>query len=146
LIILIAGEIEIGKTTVCQNLIQFIEKSPFSCSGVLTLKKSNDLFVQDIHSDGAVLFAEKIRDTFDENTSRYEIQKEGITFRDQVVEQNQDSDILLIDEIGPRELNNPKNSILQRITERKDKLSILVVRKKYLERIQKRLKKKQSLE
>ena len=137
--IIITGDIEIGKTTVCQSVVELIKQSNLTSSGVLTVKREKDLFMQDIESQKEILFARRVRTTADVNSSRYQILKNGIDFRNCVIGKSKKSDVLIIDEIGPYELKNQEDQIFEWLSNKNNKIMLLVVRKKYLERIKRKL-------
>lgn len=138
--IIISGEIEAGKSTVCLKLVRALQKCGYSCGGVLTRKEENRLFVKNIQTGRKKLFALKVRKNRGEDFSRFDYIPEGAEFGQRAVQEGAAADVLIVDEAGSLELEGKGFSNLFKVIEqRRAGLVVLVIRKKVLQKYKERL-------
>jgi len=144
--ILLTGKIGIGKTYMCEKIVERAKKKGFTCCGTLTRKleegeKNTGLVVEDISTGKKKVLAHRINDgkirkgipfcnfIFDENA--IEFAKKALSKR---------GDLLIIDEFGYLELEGKGfNNALLAFKSRRNKNSILVVRNELKEDVSKLL-------
>lgn len=137
--IVIFGDIGVGKTTLCRHLSLSL-KEKWTCGGILTWKKNDDLFVENIQTGQSIPLAACVRDNTGFSVSRYSFFMSGVDFGKASIRQGSQTDILFIDEIGTMELEeNGFNNVLPILKQREEKINILVIRKNILHKYLKRL-------
>jgi nucleoside-triphosphatase THEP1 len=134
MVIIITGDIGIGKTTVCENAIDILLKSGYSCAGILTHKtKDGNLSVTDIQTGEKKTLASTEKIFNGPRTPKYSFSNEGIDFGIRAINTGVTSDVLIVDEVGYLELNG-RGFIngFELVREGKVKNAILVIRKELL--------------
>ena len=138
---ILTGDVEVGKTTVCQEIITLARESQWRCGGIITLLKSDrGKRIEDIETLAQVDFAHRRSIPFGLPISRYRIRPDGIDFANQVVRRSGDADLLVVDELGRLELKGKGlGKSLDILDRRRHKCNLLVIRKKLLQFYQNRL-------
>lgn len=105
MVIIITGDIGIGKTTVCRKLIKIIRNQEYICGGILTYKAADKgIIIEDIQSGRKETLA-SINNVYDgPRTIKYSFNPESIDFGIRAIDRGTASDILVVDEIGHLEL------------------------------------------
>ena len=135
MVIIVTGEIGIGKTTVCDKALKMLQSAGYICGGILTYKAiDGSLTVLDIQTRERRTLASTHDDTYHgPHTGKYFFSVKGIEFGLRAIERGIASDILFVDEIGYLELSGDGFArSLELIKAQKAKNSILVIRKKLL--------------
>jgi len=133
--IIVTGVIGVGKSTVCQKLIQIIRNNGLVCGGILTFKSAEgSIIIEDIQSGKKASLAEINDGAFDgPRTARYFFNHNGIDFGIQALYKAVSADVLVIDEIGQLELRDEGLvAALDIIESGRFKSCVLVIRKALL--------------
>lgn len=133
MLIFLTGDIGVGKSTVCQKIVRLIKSHGIICSGIISYKVDDEILVEDV-SSGAKKILASTRIMFNgPHTLKYSFNQEGILFAIKAIEDNTNSDCLIIDEIGPLELRGegfaPSLKIVQNLG---TKNCLIVVRRALL--------------
>ena len=133
MVIIVTGNIGIGKTTVCQKLIEIVRNQGYTCGGILTSKADKGIIIEDIQSGQKETLA-SINDVYHgPHTTKYSFNPDGIDFGIQVIDKGTSAAILVVDEIGHLELRGEGFAkILELIKAGKVKDCILVIRRELL--------------
>ena len=103
--IIVTGDIGVGKTTVCRKLIDIIRNRGYTCGGILTYKAADeDIIIEDIQSGNREILASTDNVYQGPRTARYFFNPRGIDFGIQSIYGGASTAVLIIDEIGPLEL------------------------------------------
>ncbi|MFC1932858.1 nucleoside-triphosphatase [Chloroflexota bacterium] len=134
MVIIVTGAIGIGKTTVCQKLIETVRNQGHICGGVLTHKAPDrSLTILDIQTGKTQTLASIDNIYNGPRTAKYSFNPEGIDFGTRAIEGGITSDILFVDELGHLELGGEGFvKSLELIKEDKVKNAVLVIRKQLL--------------
>jgi len=134
MVIVITGAVGIGKTTVCEQVIETVRKSGHSCGGILTLKTAEkSLTVLDIQTGEKAVLASNDNSFHGPRTPRYSFNSEAIEFGIKATSKAIHSDVLIIDELGHLELAGQGFAeSLELVKTGRVKNSILVIRKDLL--------------
>ena len=139
--IIVTGTVGVGKTTVCEKVIQTAKSLGYSCGGILTPKAPDKgIIIVDIKTgEGKVLAS--INSVYQgPHIGKYFFNPDAIDFGIRAIERGTSTDILFVDEIGYLELQgNGFVKILELIGTEKVKNSILVIRKELLPAFSSRL-------
>jgi len=132
--VIITGEVGIGKTAVCIKLVDQCRIDGIPISGILTIKTDrNHRITEDIQTGDRKVLA--VLDVKSEriSESRYTFLEEGIRFANSVIRKSGEGSIVLIDEIGPLELNGKGFTASDELLDSKSSVQcILVIRKSIL--------------
>jgi len=105
MIIVITGDIGIGKTTVCGKVISKLKSNRFLYGGVLSIKDSGgDIKVLNLKNNKEIAFASNNIKYNGPRTNNKFFSQEGIDFGIKAIEESLDSDFLFVDELGLIEL------------------------------------------
>jgi len=134
MVIIVTGVIGVGKTTVCQKLVETVRNQGYTCGGILTYKDAtNHIIIEDIQSGEKEILASSHSTYNGPRTPRYSFNPEGIDFGIQAIDKGIDSDVLIIDEVGHLELRGEGFvKSLELIQTNKVKNSVIVIRKESL--------------
>ena len=134
MVIVVTGAIGIGKTTVCQKVIEIARGQGYSCGGVISHKSQNgDILVEDVETGETKVLASTGNIYQGPRTVRYSFSPESISFGVDAVERGISSDIVLVDELGHLELRGEGFAgVVHRIATGNVKSCILVIRKELL--------------
>lgn len=133
--IIVTGVIGVGKSTVCQKLIQIIRNNGLVCGGILTFKSAEgSIIIEDIQSGKKASLAEINNGVSDgPRTARYLFNHSGIDFGIQALYKAVSVDVMVIDEIGQLELRGEGLvAALDIIKSGRFKNCVLVIRKALL--------------
>lgn len=105
MVIIVTGTTGIGKTTVCQKLIETVRNQGYTCGGILTYKaEDGGIIIEDIQS-GENETPASINDVYQgPRTAKYFFKPEGIDFGIRAIDKGISAAILIVDEIGHLEL------------------------------------------
>ncbi len=143
--ILLTGEIGIGKTSVCKEIVEEAKKNGFTCCGVLTHRledkgKTTGLVVEDVSTGEKKILASRINGKISDGIflCNFIFNREAIKFGEKALSKK--GDLLVTDEFGKLELEGKgfKNAICA-FKSRKNKNSILVVRSELKKSVSARL-------
>jgi nucleoside-triphosphatase THEP1 len=134
MVIIVTGTTGIGKTTVCQKVIEIALSRGYSCGGVITCKTQNgDIIIEDIQAGEKKILASTSNIYYGPHTGKYYFNPEGIGFGIQAIDRGTTADILMVDELGHLELGGQGfASVVEQIATGKIKNCILVIRKELL--------------
>jgi len=134
MIIIITGDIGVGKTAVCQKFIDLSRSRRYQCAGVVTYKRTDgDIIIEDVQTGETREFASTQQIYTGPHTAKYYFNPEAIDFGIQAIDKGSDSDVVLIDELGILELNGQGFSqVPQQINKRQFKNCLVVIRKQLL--------------
>jgi iron complex transport system ATP-binding protein len=134
MVIIVSGSIGIGKTTICQKVIEIAQRQGFRCGGIITYKTENeDIVIKDVQTGKTKIFA-STSDIYDgPRTEKYSFSPEGIEFGIQAIIKGFSADVLVVDEIGQLELSGQGFArIIDWISAGRIKNCIIVIRKALL--------------
>ena len=134
MVIVVTGAIGIGKTTVCEKLIETVRRQGHSCGGVISCKVQNeDIVIKDVQTGEIRALASTSSIYQGPRTAKYCFNPEGIAFGVQAIDRGIASDILLVDELGHLELRGEGfTNAVEQIATGKVKNCLLVIRKELL--------------
>ncbi len=134
MVIIVTGEIGIGKTTVCQRLIELVRNQGYTCGGILTYKTADKgIIIEDIQSGEKETLASINNVYHGPRTAKYFFNPKGIDFGIQAIDRGTSAAILVVDEIGHLELSGEGfANVCELIKAGKVKDCILVIRKELL--------------
>jgi nucleoside-triphosphatase THEP1 len=133
MVIVVTGEIGIGKTTVCEKVIHMAKSLGYSCGGIITPKSEEGIVIVDIKTGKRKALASISKVYQGPHTGKYFFNPEGIEFGIKAIDRGISSDILFVDEVGYLELQGEGFvKILELIGAGKVKNSVLVIRKELL--------------
>jgi nucleoside-triphosphatase THEP1 len=130
MVIIVTGAVGIGKTTVCQKLVEIIRNKGYTCGGILTSKaEDGGIVIEDIRSGEKQTLA-SINDIYaGPHTAKYSFNPEGVDFGIQAIGTGTSAAILIVDEIGHLELRGDGFiNALELIKAGKAKDCVLVIR------------------
>ena len=112
-IFIITAAVGSGKTTFAKEIIQSLQKQGVRCKGFLSIGTMENNIrsgfrLEDIHTSGSVILC---KTTYQEGwtpTGRYFFNPDALKFGNEILNPANllDADLIVIDEIGPMELNN----------------------------------------
>jgi nucleoside-triphosphatase THEP1 len=134
MVIIVTGTTGIGKTTVCQKVIEMSSGGGYICGGVITSKRRNgDILIEDIKTGETRILASTKYIYQGPHTGKYYFNPEGIDFGIQAIDRGTIADILIVDELGHLELRGQGFArVVEKIATGKIKNWILVIRKELL--------------
>ena len=103
--IILTGERGVGKTTVCQKLIAVAQSKGYVCSGILTVSQPDDeRDVIDVRSGETrrLTVGPDVEDVVIQGRFRFD--PETLTWGNEALSQSRDSQLLVVDELGPLEI------------------------------------------
>lgn len=135
MVIVITGEIGIGKSTICQKVLAMARNLGFTCGGVITYKMPGDtLSIMDIRSGETAVLAIPGDKYGGPLVPRFTFDPEGIAFGLRAIEAGSLAGIMFVDEIGIIEsMGEGFIKAFDIINESRAKNSILVIRNELLE-------------
>ncbi len=138
MVIVLTGAIGIGKTTVCQKLIEILQARGDTCGGILTRKaEDKGITIEDIQSGEKETLASISKVYQGPRTARYYFNPEGIDFGNRAIDKGTSVAVLVIDEIGQLELRGEGfTGALEILKSGKVESCILVIRKELLSAFQ----------
>ena len=136
--IVVTGEVGIGKTTVCQNVVELLQKDGYVCTGILTPKilagsKIAGIDVVDVSSGQRKTLANVDGNSSGLRIGKYSFDHDGIAFGTEALNKGPSADLMVVDELGYLELQG--EGFIQALDLIKtDKVgnSILIIRSKLL--------------
>lgn len=134
MVIVVTGEIGIGKTTVCRKLVELLRNQGHDCGGILTYKAPDQgIIIEDIES-GAVETLASVTNVYDgPRTGKYFFNRQGIEFGVAAINRGAAASVLIVDEIGYLELRGEGfANILGLLKKGKVKDCVLVIRRELL--------------
>lgn len=134
MLVIVTGQVGVGKTTVCQRVVTIARESGLTCGGVISHKTADwGILVEDVRS-GASMPLASTRDTYQgPQTGKYWFNPAGIEFGVEAIRRGMSSSILVVDEIGPLELEGEGFSCATEILRRRRvRDSIVVIRSELL--------------
>ncbi len=134
MVIIVTGEIGIGKTTVCERVLRALQHAGYTCGGILTYKADDESrTVLDIRTGERKAFASTEDIYGGARFGKYSFSPEGIEFGLKAIEEGVTSDVLFVDEIGYLELSGGGFAkALELVKAQKAKSSVLVIREQLL--------------
>jgi nucleoside-triphosphatase THEP1 len=153
-IIIITGDLESGKTSLCQEIIRFAQKSGINTTGLVSpgifrdgLKTAID--VQDISTGESRRLAE-LRDHPGTGleTKRWSFSPEAVSWGNRVLTKATPSDLLIIDELGPLEFNRAEGWVaaFEVIDQAQYQAALLVIRPSLVQQASRRWEIKRVLD
>ncbi len=132
--IIITGRVGVGKTTICQKVLEVARSLGYSCGGILTPKAPDkSIIVVDVQSGERKVLASPDNIYQGPHTGRYFFNPEAIEFGNRAIDKAISSAILFVDEVGYLELKGEGFvKTLEIIKAGRVKNSILVIRQELL--------------
>ncbi|MCK4369341.1 MAG: hypothetical protein KAV68_06785 [Dehalococcoidales bacterium] len=132
--VIVTGRVGIGKTTICEKVVEIARTLGYSCGGILTPKvPDKGIIVVDVQTGERKVLASIKKIYQGPHTGRYFFNPEGISFGIKAIDRGISSDILFVDEVGHLELKGEGfTKILELIRAGKVRNSVLVIRKELL--------------
>jgi nucleoside-triphosphatase len=144
--IIVTGKVGIGKTTVCEKVVELARSRGYSCGGILTPKSEQGIIIVDVQTGERKVLASINNIYQGPHTDRYFFNPDAIEFGNRAIDGAISSDILLVDEVGHLELRGEGFvEALEIIRAGKAKNSILVIRQELLPAFSPRLGSKVSI-
>ncbi len=104
MLIIISGEIGVGKSTVCQKLVAMLRAGGMSCHGIITSKDAlHNIVIEDIASAEKMVLASPGGGFSGPATSRYSFSPAAISFGLRALARSP-ADVCMVDEVGQLEL------------------------------------------
>jgi nucleoside-triphosphatase len=105
MLVVITGAIGVGKTTICQKVIDITRSQGYGCAGMITCKAPDGgIIIEDVKTGQRMTLA-SLNSIYDgPQVGKYFFNPEGIEFGIRAIESGKDSSLLVVDEIGPLEL------------------------------------------
>ncbi len=140
--IIVTGAIGIGKTTVCQRVIEIAGSQGFACDGVITYKNSGgDIVIQNVRTGETKTLASTRSIYSGPCTAKYCFNPEGIEFGIKAINSGISADISVVDELGHLELRGQGfTAVIEQVAAGQFRNCILVIRKELLPAFLSRLK------
>ena len=134
MVIVVTGDIGIGKTTVCRKLMEIVRNQGHSWGGILTYKAADKgIIIEDVQTGERETLASINNVYHGPRTAKYFFNPRGIDFGIQAIAMGTSSTILLVDEIGHLELRGEGFAkVTKLIKTGKVKDCVLVIRKELL--------------
>ena len=134
MVIIITGAIGIGKTTICEKVIEIARSQRYSCGGVIARESRNeDIIIEDIQTGETKVLASTSNIYQGPRTAKYSFNPDGITFGILAIDRGTTAEILVVDELGHLELRGQGFAgVVEQIAAGKVKNCILVIRKELL--------------
>lgn len=134
MIIVVTGDIGIGKTTVCQRVIEIVRSEGYGCGGILTHKASDkSIVIEDIETGEKETLASIDNLNHGPRTGKYTFSSKGIEFGIQAIDRDTSAVLIVIDEIGYLELRGEGFAKVLELTRAgKMRNCILVIRSELL--------------
>lgn len=134
MIVILTGAIGVGKTTVCERVVQRLSSLGLSCGGVISNKtRDGDIIVKDLQTGEAKLLASAKTAYRGASTARYSFNPEGIDFGVRAINRGTTADILIVDELGHLELRGLGfATVIDLVATGKVKNCLLVIRSQLL--------------
>ncbi len=132
--IIVTGRVGVGKTTVCEKVVELARSRGYRCGGILTPKAPDEgIIVVDVQSGESKALA-SINEIYQgPRTDSYFFNPEAIEFGNRAIDGAVSADIFLVDEVGHLELRGEGfTRALEVIKAGRVKNSILVIRSKLL--------------
>ena len=146
MVIVVTGEIGIGKTAVCEKVLAIAKRLGYSCGGILTPKSKEGIDILDVQTGEGKPFASLTKIYEGPHTGKYYFNPEGIDFGIKAIDKGTSLDILFVDEIGYLELKGEGFAkVLELIRAGKVENCVLVIRKELLPAFSARLGPKLSI-
>jgi nucleoside-triphosphatase THEP1 len=127
--IVISGEIGVGKSTVCKELVRRLRAAGLSCGGIITSKDGQqNIIIENIESGEKMTLASSAGAFAGPSTMKYSFSPEALGFGMMAISANT-ADVCLIDEIGQLELKGKGFAgVLELIQQGRFKNCVLVIR------------------
>ena len=134
MVIIVTGAIGIGKTIVCEKVIEIARGQGHSCGGIIAHKtQTEDIIIEDVQTGETEILASISNIYRGPHTVKYFFNPEGIDFGIRAIDRGIASDILLVDELGHLELRGEGFAgVIEQITAGQVKTCIVVIRKELL--------------
>jgi len=134
MVIVVTGEIGIGKTTICEKVIEIARGQGHNCGGVISCKVQNeDIVIRDVKTGETRALASTSNVYQGPHTAKYRFNPEGIAFGVQAIDRGVASDLLLVDELGHLELRGEGfTNAVEQIATGRVRNCLLVIRKELL--------------
>jgi len=134
-VVIVTGEIGIGKTTVCRKVIQMARSRGYSCGGVITYKEPDGcITIEDVQTGQKEKLASTETIYDGPSTKKYFFNPIGIEFGIRAIEQGSTADILFVDELGHLELRGEGfPNVINLVSTSKIQNLVVVIRKALLE-------------
>lgn len=105
MLIVVTGEVGIGKSTVCRKVINLYRGQGYDCGGVISYKDGvGDIIAEDIFLGTTVTLASRRRIYNGPQVGAYFFNPDGIAFGMEALNRAVDLPLIVVDEIGPLEL------------------------------------------
>jgi len=133
MIIILSGEIGIGKSSVCRRVVEDATRLGITCGGIVTTKTpAGDITVSDIASGEQRLLAEQRCRPDRPNAGRYYFDPSAVAFGVAAIERGNAAELLLVDELGYLEIHGGGFASVISLISARDKPSLVVIRKALL--------------
>jgi nucleoside-triphosphatase THEP1 len=134
-VIVVSGEVGIGKSTVCKKVLALAREAGYRCGGIITEKMPGDsLSVVNVATGETEVLAIPGDRYGGPLAPRFTFVPEGIDFGIRAMEEGREADILFVDEIGILEaMGEGFIRAFDIVNEGKIPASILVIRRELLE-------------
>lgn len=103
-VVVLTGERGVGKTTVCLRSVELARHRGHACGGILTLVEQADRYVVDVASGGRRLLTRTPSDSRAVTQGRFRFDLATLSWGEEVLSRATPCDLLVIDEIGPLEM------------------------------------------
>jgi len=107
-IIILTGDRGIGKSTICRRVVALAQSAGWSCGGIITLSRGDARDVLDVASGDVRCLTQSADTAQAVDQGRFRFDPRALRWAGQRLAQATPCDLLVIDEIGPLELERGK--------------------------------------
>ncbi len=133
MLLIVTGNIGIGKSTICRKIVDIARVQGWGCGGIITLKTpEGNIIVENLQNNERMVLASPDRLYEGPQVGKYYFSPEGIAFGRDAITSGNGLPLVIIDEIGPLELRGEGFTNAIRLVSEKISNYIVVIRKQLL--------------
>ena len=134
MVIIVSGNVGLGKTTVCLKVIEIAQKQGYGCGGIISYKTQKDeIIIKDVQTGKTKILASTLSIYHGPRTAKYFFNLDGIDFGNKAIDRSISSDITVIDEFGYLELQGQGfTRSIKQVANGAFKTSMIVIRTELL--------------
>lgn len=104
-LVILSGSRGIGKSTVCQKVVEIARSRGLTCGGIITSKATDlDIIIEDIKTGVRSVLASELGRYSGPHFGKYSFNPQGLQFGVTAIKHSVSDDILFIDELGHLEV------------------------------------------
>lgn len=135
MLIIVTGNIGIGKSSVCRKVADYVRSRGHKCGGIITYKANGgSIIVEDIETGNWMTLAGPDGKYDGPRVGNYHFNPEGIAFGIEAIRRGVNASLLVVDELGPLEIGGEgfTNAIVL-VRQQETNNQLLVIRKQALD-------------